>query len=113
MTNYYREGPLASPSAEYCARALYEQAELTPQDIDVAQFYCAFSPQIPQALEAYGFVGAGEGGGFIEAGEVSWPNGKLPVNTHGGSLSEAYLHGYHDILEAVRQVRRTSPNQVK
>src|SRR5439155_2546677 len=41
MTNYYREGPLASPSAEYCARALYEQAGLTPQDIDVAQFYCA------------------------------------------------------------------------
>jgi len=112
MTNYYREGALASPSAEYCARDLYAQAELTPSDIDVAQFYCAFSPQIPQALEAYGFCGPGEGGPFIEQGEVSWPDGKLPVNTHGGSLSEAYIHGFNDIIEAIRQVRGTSTSQV-
>lgn len=112
MTNYYRDGSLASPSAEYAARALYEQAGLTPADINVAQFYCAFSPQIPQALEAYGFVGAGEGGAFIEAGNVEWPHGKLPVNTHGGSLSEAYIHGFNDIVEAIRQVRGTSTSQV-
>jgi acetyl-CoA acetyltransferase len=112
MTNYYREGSLASPSAASCAQALYAQAELTPGDIDVAQFYCAFSPQIPQALEAYGFCGTGEGGPFIEAGGVEWPNGRLPVNTHGGALSEAYIHGYNDIVEAIRQVRGTSTSQV-
>ena len=41
-----------------------------------------------------------------------WPPGSLPVNTHGGSLSEAYIHGYNHILEGVRQIRGTSVNQV-
>ena len=47
----------------------------------------------------------GGGGAFVAAGEHAWPHGSLPVNTHGGSLSEAYIHGYNHIIEGVRQVR--------
>jgi acetyl-CoA acetyltransferase len=76
-------------------------------------FFDHFSPAVLLSLEDYGFCGRGESGAFVAAGEHAWPNGSLPVNTHGGSLSEAYLHGYNHILEAVRQIRGTSTCQVR
>src|SRR5262249_36512853 len=54
----------------------------------------------------------GEGGPFVEGGAIRWPDGRLPVNTHGGQLSEAFIHGYNNLTEAVRQVRGTSSCQV-
>jgi acetyl-CoA acetyltransferase len=56
-------------------------------------------------LEEFGFCGKGEAADFV-AGE------SLPVNTHGGQLGEAYLHGMNGIAEAVRQIRGTAVNQV-
>lgn len=95
------------------ARQLYEMAGVRPADIDAAMFYDHFSPAVLLSLEDYEFCEPGASGPFVAAGGISWPDGKLPVNTHGGSLSEAFVHGYNHILEAVRQIRGTSTCQVR
>ena len=64
------------------------------------------------ALEDWGFCGPGRAAPFVEDGAIRWPAGRLPVNTHGGQLSEAFIHGYNNLTEAVRQVRGTSTCQV-
>ena len=63
-------------------------------------------------LEDYGFCGIGESGPFVAEGNIRWPTGRLPVNTHGGNLSEAYIIGMTHIREAVEQLRGTAVNQV-
>ena len=64
------------------------------------------------ALEDYGFCKRGEGGPFVEDGGLSWNGGRMPTNTNGGQLSEAFIHGLNNSLEAVRQIRGTSTSQV-
>jgi acetyl-CoA acetyltransferase len=110
MTNFFCPDPLRGPSWA-CADALWAKADATPADVDVAQLYDAFSPLVPLSLEGYGFCHRGEGGAFTEDGGIEI-GGRLPVNTSGGGMSEAYLHGFNLIVEAVRQVRGTSVNQV-
>jgi len=73
---------------------------------------CFFSPLIPLSLEGYGFCERGEGASFTDDGNIEWPNGRLPVNTAGGGMSEAYVHGFNLVLEGVRQIRGTSTSQV-
>jgi acetyl-CoA acetyltransferase len=80
--------------------------------VRVAQLYDAFSPLIPLSLEGYGFCGRGEGAAFTDGGTLEWPHGRLPTNTAGGGMSEAYVHGFSLILEGVRQIRGTSTSQV-
>jgi acetyl-CoA acetyltransferase len=109
---FYRPD-LSITEANYTARDVYRMAGIGPEDVDVAQFYDHFSPFVIMALEAYGFCGRGEGGPFVEAGQTRWPDGKVPVNTHGGNLSEAYIHGLTHVLEAVRQLRGTATSQVE
>ncbi len=99
-------------AGRYVAEQLYAMAGVAPRDIDAAMFFDHFSPAVLVSLEDYGFCERGGGGAFVAAGEHAWPNGSLPVNTHGGSLSEAYIHGYNHILEGVRQIRGTSTCQV-
>jgi len=111
MINFFNEDPLLGP-AHACARLLWERSEFKPADISVAQIYDAFSPLIPLSLEGYGFCGRGEGGAFTEDGALEWPHGRLPTNTAGGGMSEAYVHGFNLILEGVRQIRGTSTCQV-
>jgi acetyl-CoA acetyltransferase len=111
MTNYFCEDPLLGPSWA-CARLLWERSEFKPSDVPVAQLYDAFSPLIPLSLEGYGFCGRGEGAAFTEGGALEWPDGRLPTNTSGGGMSEAYVHGFNLILEGVRQMRGTSTSQV-
>ncbi len=91
---------------------LWDRSDFRPADVPVAQLYDAFSPLIPLSLEGYGFCGRGEGGAFTDDGALEWPNGRLPTNTSGGGMSEAYVHGFNLVLEGVRQIRGTSPNQV-
>ena len=62
-------------------------------------------------LEELGFCGRGEAKDFIADGAIEL-GGRLPLNTHGGQLGEAYIHGMNGIAEAVRQLRGTSVNQV-
>lgn len=112
MTNYFNDDPLLGPSYA-CARLLWERSEIQPRDIRVAQLYDAFSPLIPLSLEGYGFCARGEGGDYTNDGALEWPDGRLPTNTAGGGMSEAYVHGFNLILEGVRQMRGTSSCQVE
>ena len=102
----------ASTNGRELARDLFGRAGVTPQDIDVAQIYDHFSGLVLMALEDYGFCGRGEGGPFVEAGNCAWQGGSLPLNTAGGNLSEAYIHGFNHVLEATRQIRGESTSQV-
>jgi acetyl-CoA acetyltransferase len=108
----YQDDPFDLPS-KHAAEGVYRSAGIGPQGIDVAEFYDVFSPMVLWQLEAYGFCKPGEAAAFIADGRADWPKGELPVNTHGGSLSEAYVHGFNHILEGVRQVRGTSTSQVE
>jgi acetyl-CoA acetyltransferase len=94
------------------ARQLFEMAECEPKDIDAAFFYDFFTSLVIIALEQYGFCARGEGGAFVENGGLEWPNGRLVCNTNGGQLSEAFIHGFNNTVEAVRQIRGTSTAQV-
>jgi acetyl-CoA acetyltransferase len=87
------------------------ESDFGPGNLDVAQIYDAFSPLVLWSLEGYGFCGEGEAGAFVEHGAIE-VGGRLPLNTSGGSLSEAYVHGFNLILEGVRQMRGTSTSQV-
>jgi len=111
MTNYFRDDPLEGP-AWACAKVLWANADMRPEDVDVAQLYDAFSPLIPLSLEGYGFCQRGEGAAFTENGAIEWPDGRLPVNTSGGGMSEAYVHGINLVTEGARQIRGTSTSQV-
>jgi acetyl-CoA acetyltransferase len=111
MINYFNDDPLKGPSWA-AAGQLWRNADFTPDDVRVAQIYDAFSPLIPLSLEGYGFCARGEGGAFTEDGALEWPDGRLPTNTSGGGMSEAYVHGFNLVLEGVRQMRGTSTSQV-
>ena len=94
------------------AERLYARAGITAQDIDVALLYDNFGPMVLMQLEDYGFCAKGEGGPFVESGATRFAGGSIPVNTHGGQLSEGYVIGMTHIVEAVEQVRGTAINQV-
>jgi acetyl-CoA acetyltransferase len=94
------------------AERLYRTTGLGASDIDVALLYDHFSPMVLMQLEDYGFCAKGEGGPFVESGAIRFKGGSIPVNTHGGQLSEAYIVGMTQLKEAVEQVRGTAINQV-
>jgi acetyl-CoA acetyltransferase len=110
MTSFYREEFAGIPEMEIAAANTYEMSGLTADDIDAAVIYDAFSPIVLWQLEAWGFCGTGESGDFVKNGALR-SDGRLPTNTHGGQLSEAYIHGVNGIVEATRLVRGTSVNQ--
>ena len=110
MTSFYREEFAGIPEMEVAAKNCYEMADLTPEDIDAAVIYDAFSPIVLWQLEAWNFCGFGESGDFVLDGALR-RDGRLPTNTHGGQLSEGYIHGVNGIVEATRLVRGTSVNQ--
>ena len=97
----------------YIAEDLWKSAGVGPSDIDVAEIYDCFTYSVLMQLEGFGFCKEGEGGPFVASGAIR-RDGSLPVNTHGGLLSEAYIHGFNHVLEAVRQLRGDAgPLQVK
>jgi acetyl-CoA acetyltransferase len=102
----------ASSGHKPVADRLWQMAGIGPADIDVALLYDNFSPVVVMQLEDYGFCQKGEGGPFVESGAIRYRTGSIPVNTHGGQLSEAYIIGATHVLEAVEQLRGTAINQV-
>jgi acetyl-CoA acetyltransferase len=111
MTSYYRDDVGGLPEMGVVGRELWRQSRLTPQDMDTAVLYDHFTPYVLMQLEELGFCGRGEAKDFIADGAIEL-GGRLPLNTHGGQLGEAYIHGMNGIAEGVRQVRGTSVNQV-
>jgi len=89
---------------KYLADDLWGSAGIGPQDVDVAQIYDCFTYSVLMALEGLGFCEEGEGGPFVMDGRIR-KDGALPLNTAGGLLSEAYIHGFNHVLEAVEQLR--------
>jgi acetyl-CoA acetyltransferase len=110
MTSYYRDDLTTLPEAGLCARQLWAQSGLDPQNIDAAVLYDHFTPFVLNQLEEYGFCGRGEAKDFIADGNLE-VGGALPTNTHGGQLGEGYLHGTNGIAEGVRLIRGTSTSQ--
>ena len=112
MTRYYSEEITGLPEMELVARQLYAMAGIGPRDIQTAVLYDHFTPFVLTQLEAFGFCGRGEAKDFVRDGRIEL-GGALPINTHGGQLGEAYIHGMNGIAEGVRQVRGSSVNPVK
>ena len=95
------------------AKHVFRDAGITHQDIDVLFIYDHFTPLVLMAIEDYGFCKRGEGKDFVSNGRLRWPDGDLPMNTSGGNLSEGYMHGMQNTIEAVRQLRGVARCQVK
>ena len=110
MTSYYRPSISGIPEMGLVGDQLWAQSGLRPDDVQAAILYDHFTPFVLPQLEELGFCGRGEAAGFIADGNLEL-DGRLPMNTHGGQLGEAYLHGMNGIAEAVRLVRGTSVNQ--
>jgi acetyl-CoA acetyltransferase len=91
---------------------LYANAGVVSSDISFAQFYDATSFMVLNDLETYGFANRGEGWRHLHEQGIGLDS-SLPVNTHGGHLSEGYIHGMNHITEAVRQLRGTASSQVQ
>jgi acetyl-CoA acetyltransferase len=111
MVSYYRDDIAGLPEMGLVAEQLWAQSGLGPDDIQTAVIYDHFTPFVLQQLEEFGFCKRGEAKDFLADGAIEL-GGRLPVNTHGGQLGEAYLHGMNGIAEAVRQVRGSAVNQV-
>jgi acetyl-CoA acetyltransferase len=92
--------------------ALWKRAGVGPKDMDIAQIYDCFTISVILQLEAYGFVGKGEGGPYAASGALR-RGGELPINTGGGHMSEGYVHGMNHIVQAVRQLRGEADMQVE
>jgi acetyl-CoA acetyltransferase len=95
------------------AKHVFRDAGITHADIDVLFIYDHFTPLVLMAIEDFGFCKRGEGKDFVMNGRLRWPDGELPMNTSGGNLSEGYMHGMQNTIEAVRQLRGEARCQVK
>jgi acetyl-CoA acetyltransferase len=112
MTSFYRPSISYLPEMDLVAKQVYAQSGLGPKDLDAAVIYDAFTSIVLWQIESFGLCGRGEAKDFIKGGTLR-RNGRLPTNTHGGQLSEAYIHGMNGVNEGVRLIRGTSVNQPK
>jgi len=92
-------------------RDLWERAGVKPAEIDVLQLYENFTGPVVMALCEMGFCEPEEVEAFVADGALEGPDARLPFNTSGGNIGEAYIHGFELVVEAVRQVRGESTCQ--
>ncbi len=102
------------PSSSFTTVALrlYESAGVKPKDIDVVQSYENFTTGVMMAVVEHGFCAPDQANEFFTLDNLSAPGGGMPLNTSGGNLAECYMHGLGLQIEAVRQLRGQSCNQV-
>ena len=97
------------------AQKAFAMAGLGPQDVDVCEFYDAFSFEIIRQFEAFGFCEEGEGGPFVQSGVID-PGGEFPIVTDGGTMAHSHTGSsqiLQKVVQCVRQVRgEASANQV-
>lgn len=111
VTPFYGDSIARFPEFDAMAKDLYEVAAVQPADIDVACIYDHFTSSVLPQLESFGFCDPGEAAAFVTDGHIG-RGGTIPVNTNGGQLGEAYIHGLNGMAEMVRQLRGTAVNQV-
>lgn len=111
MTSYYRDDLTGLPEMGVVGRQLWRQSGRGPEDMSVAILYDHFTPFVLVQLEELGFCARGAAKDFLADGGGQLDS-SLPINTHGGQLGEAYVHGMNGIAEGVRQVRGSAVNQV-
>jgi acetyl-CoA acetyltransferase/uncharacterized OB-fold protein len=87
------------------AAHLWTRTALRPSDVDVALLYDGFTFNAVSWLEGLGFCGLGEAQDWLDGGRRIAIDGELPLNPHGGQLSEGRLHGFGFLYEAVAQLR--------
>lgn len=104
--------PITSGGFREVAARLWRQSGYGPTDVDVAQVYLNFTGPGVAALIDHGFCTAEETAEKLTFENLIAPQGWLPVNTSGGDLAEGFVHGMGNTLEAIRQIRGDSPNQV-
>jgi acetyl-CoA acetyltransferase len=98
-------GDMIAEGIDGAARRVWAGTSLTPDDVDLALLYDGFSALTVAWVEAFGFCGTGEFSDWVDEGRTIGPGGSLPVNTHGGQLTEGRLHGLAFLTEAVLQLR--------
>ncbi len=103
----------ASSNYKLIGPRVFEMAGLKPSDIDVVQSYDHFSGAVVATLYEHGFCERDEINEFCTFENLTWPQGKLPINTSGGNLAECYVNGLQLVSEGVRQLRGVSTCQVK
>ena len=108
----FNEANFPTAHHRHVGRVLWQRAGVGPADIKVAQFYENFTGPVLMAIAEMGFCDPSELNDFVADGNIQWPDGRLPINTSGGNLGEAYIHGFGNMVEAVRQVRGESTCQV-
>jgi acetyl-CoA acetyltransferase len=93
-----------SPAVPIAAR-VYAAAGIGPPDIEFAELYDCFTYNVLSQIEGYGFAEPGGVPALLADGAFDRASGSLPVNTHGGLMSEGYIHGLNHVYEAVEQIR--------
>jgi len=96
---------LAETPASVISKRLYETSGMGPKDVDFAELYDCFTYTLLSQIEGYGLAEIGGVPDKLADGAYDRATGSTPVNTHGGLLSEAYIHGMNHVYEAVQQIR--------
>jgi len=112
VTSYQRTDIEWPEETDLLARRLYREAGIGAADVDFLQVYDHISALALLSLEGLGFCGPGEAVAFVNGGDNIRVDGRLPLNTHGGHLGEAYVQTMNHVVEAVRQLRGEAVNQV-
>ena len=112
MTSYYRDVDHrpAGDGPDRAAALEHDRASVPTTSRPRSSTTTSRRSRCPQ-LEEFGFCGRGEAKDFIDDGNIEL-GGRLPINTNGGQLGEAYIHGMNGIAEGVRLIRGTSTNQL-
>jgi acetyl-CoA C-acetyltransferase len=106
---------ITTTAAKDSGAQAFDEADLSPDDVDYAGLYDSFTITVVETLEDLGFCEKGEGGEFVEGGTLQAPDGDLPLNTDGGGLSNNHpgRGGMFKVLETVRQLRGEAHPEVQ